>query len=132
MAKNKFGIPEDVLSEIRARDTLCVYCHKLMIYPYLAQNCANCATIEHLNYNGPLNWRDGLQAHDIVICCGSCNSSRGPQQLHDWFNKQYCIERNISANTVATPVRSYLQRQKENQLAVVLASDAAEQRHESD
>jgi hypothetical protein len=115
MAKNNFGIPENVLSEIRARDKSCVYCHKAMIYPYIAQNCADCATIEHLNFDGPFHWSDGLQAHDIVICCGSCNSSRGAKQLSDWFKMQYCIDRNIDANSVATPVRSYLQGQLEKQ-----------------
>jgi hypothetical protein len=111
MAKNKFRIPENVLSEIRARDKACVYCRKTMIYPYLSKSSADCATIEHLNFDGPFYWSDGLQAHDIVICCGTCNSSRGAKKLTDWFKTQYCIDRNISADTVAAPVRSYLQRQ---------------------
>ncbi len=112
MAKNKFGIPENVLSEIRARDNACVYCRKTMIYPYLTNNRVDSATIEHLNFDGPFCWGDGLQAHDIVICCGACNSSRGIKNLAGWFKTQYCIDRNISANTVAAPVKSYLQRQK--------------------
>lgn len=33
MENNRFGIPENVLANIRARDKLCVYCHKTMIYP---------------------------------------------------------------------------------------------------
>ena len=67
MANNKFGIPEIVLSEIRERDNSCVYCHKIMIYPYVAKNCKDCATIEHLNYDDPFTWGDGLQAYDLVI-----------------------------------------------------------------
>jgi hypothetical protein len=120
MAKNKFDIPEDVLSEIRSRDKSCVYCHKAMIYPYLASNGADCATIEHLNCDGPFYWRDGLEARDIVVCCGACNSSRGAKTLTDWFSTRYCIERNINANTVATPVRSYLQRQRNNNQGVAV------------
>lgn len=116
MAKNGFGIPENLLSEIRARDKACVYCHKTMIYPYLARNSSDCATIEHLNFDGPFYWRDGLRAHDIVICCGSCNSSRGAMKLEDWFKTRYCINKNINANTVAAPVRSYLQRQQQRQI----------------
>ncbi len=112
MAKNKFGIPENVLSEIRARDKSCVYCRKTMIYPYLSQNRVDSATIEHLNFDGPFYWSKGLQARDIVLCCGACNSSRGVKKLPDWFKTQYCIVRNINANTVAAPVKSYLRRQK--------------------
>ncbi len=117
MANNSFGIPEKVLSEIRARDMSCVYCHKTMIYPYLAQQSVDSATIEHLNCDGPFYWGgdDGLQAHDIVICCGACNSSRGAKTLAEWFQTRYCIDRNINENTVAAPVRSYLQRQQKKQ-----------------
>ena len=111
MAKNKFGIPQDVLSRIRLRDSACVYCGKKLIYPYVAKNCADCATIEHLNLDGPFYWPK-LHAKDIVFCCGSCNSSRGVKRLADWFATPYCRDRNINAKTVAAPVRSYLQRQK--------------------
>jgi len=112
MAKNKFGIP-DVLSEIRARDKACVYCRKTLIYPYQTKSSADCETIEHLNCDGPFYWSDGLQAHDIAFCCGSCNSSRGAKKLDAWFETQHCIDRNISVNSVAAPVTAYLQRQKE-------------------
>ena len=112
MAKKNFGIPDKVLAELIARDVACVYCHKIMIYPYIAKNSKNSATIEHLNFDGPYHWSNGLQVEDIVICCGSCNPSRGTKTLPDWFKSRYCIERNISEHTVAEPVRSYLQRQK--------------------
>lgn len=113
MAKNRFRIPDNVLSEIRARDQTCVYCHKTMVYPYLAQKRSDCATIEHLNFDGPFYWGEaGFDAQDIVICCGSCNSSRGVKRLADWFQTRYCIERNINFDTVADPVKSYLQRQQ--------------------
>jgi hypothetical protein len=107
MAKNKFGIPGNVLSQIKARDKACVYCRKAMVYPYVAKNSADCATIEHLNFDGPFYWRDRLRAHDVVLCCGSCNSSRGKKKLTDWFATAYCIDKNINAKTVAAPVRSY-------------------------
>jgi hypothetical protein len=115
MANNRFGIPSEVLAEIRARDKSCVYCHKTMIYPYLAHCGADCATIEHLNCDPPYYWNDGLLAQDIVICCGACNSSRGAKTLAEWFKTRYCIDRNINENTVAAPVRSYLQRQQKKQ-----------------
>ncbi len=62
MAKKNFGIPEYVLSQIRTRDADCVYCRKTMIYPFAREKQRNCATIEHLNFDGPFHWSDGLQA----------------------------------------------------------------------
>lgn len=62
---------------------------------------------------GPFYWKDGLQIEEVVICCGSCNSSRGIKKIRDWFRTKYCIDKNINENTVADPVRKYLNRRKE-------------------
>jgi hypothetical protein len=109
---NKFGIPDDELQKIRTRDKLCIYCHKEMIFPFNSSKRKDCATIEHLNFDGPFYWGEGLQTEDIVICCGSCNSSRGIKKLSDWFRTKYCFSRNINENTVADPVKAYLNRKK--------------------
>jgi hypothetical protein len=53
---NKFGIPETVLAEIAARDGQCVYCQKVMLYPYRGDVSHDSATIEHLNFDGPFHW----------------------------------------------------------------------------
>jgi len=103
---NKFGIPEDELMKIRARDKNCVYCHKEMTYPFSRDKQKDCATIEHLNFDGPFYCSKGLQLEDIVICCGQCNSSRGIKRLSDWFKTKYCLTRNIDENTVAGPVKN--------------------------
>jgi hypothetical protein len=105
----KYGIPEHVLAPIRAPDKRCVYCRKAMNSEY-AGNHRDYATIEHLNFDGPFYWDDGLQAEDIVMCCGSCNSSRGFKELPHWFASPYSKSRNISGHTVAEPVKQYLQR----------------------
>ncbi|MEM2138112.1 MAG: hypothetical protein QW568_03425 [Candidatus Anstonellaceae archaeon] len=108
-----FGIPNGELLKIRERDKNCVYCHKEMLYPFVSGRQGDCATIEHLNFDGPFYWEDGLQIEDIVLCCGSCNSSRGTKKLSDWFRTKYCIDKNINENTVADPVKEYLNRKKE-------------------
>ena len=109
---NKFGIPENELQKVCSRDKKCAYCHKEIIFPYDVNRRHDNATIEHLNFDGPFYWYDGLQIEDIVICCGSCNSSRGIKKLQDWFKTEYCITRNINENTVADPVRKYLNRKR--------------------
>jgi hypothetical protein len=109
---NKFKIPEEELEKIRKRDKRCVYCHKQMIFPYNVKNHKDSVTIEHLNSEGPFYWSKGLKRIDIVLCCGSCNSSRGIKKLKDWFKTEYCIKRNINEKTIAQPVKDYLKRKK--------------------
>ena len=110
MGKNKFNIPEDILTFIRERDRSCAYCRKGMVFPYDRTKAIDSATIEHLNRDGPFYWEDGLSAEDIVICCGACNSSRGAKLLTEWFGSRYCVERTINSSTVAEPVQTYLLR----------------------
>lgn len=100
---NKYGIPEDELQKIRARDKTCVYCHKSMWEPQANISRKDWATIEHLNYLPPWN-----NSKTVAICCGSCNSSRGIKKLTDWFKSPYCIDKNINEKTVAKPVREYI------------------------
>lgn len=108
---NSFGIPEVIEAEIRARDSICVYCRREMkAYIGVKGTPGDKATIEHLSFDGPFYWGKGLQREDVVICCGSCNSSRGDRQLIDWFHSRYCRERGIKGSTVAEPVRGFLQR----------------------
>jgi hypothetical protein len=50
--RTKFGIPEEELARIRARDKRCVYCRKEMTSVYSGNN-RDYATIEHLNLMAP-------------------------------------------------------------------------------
>jgi hypothetical protein len=108
---NSFGIPQHIETEIRARDSVCVYCRGEM-KAHIGERGTprDKATIEHLSFDGPFRWRYGLQREDIVICCCSCNASRGKKRLNEWFRSGYCIERGINESTVAEPVRYFLRR----------------------
>jgi hypothetical protein len=101
--KNIYGLPEDKLNEIRARDRNCVYCHKTMIKPIDDNYRKDWATIEHLNHLPPWDNPD-----TVAICCGSCNSSRSNKKILDWFKTSYCAEKNINYDTVANPVKDYI------------------------
>ena len=104
----RYGIPDDILENIRKRDWRCVYCLKVMIFPPDPIRRGDSATIEHLAEDGPGYWDEGLNADGLAYCCGSCNSSRGPKPLLKWFATEYCIERKINSMTVAKPVRDFL------------------------
>lgn len=108
--KNKFRIPANVMQELLERDRLCAYCHKDMVYPYDVNNRTQSATIEHLNFDGPFYWGHGLEKEDLVICCASCNSSRGDKRLIEWFESRYCVSRKITRESVSEPVKDYLRR----------------------
>jgi hypothetical protein len=94
----RFGIPHEVECLLRQKFTLCAYCRReLHEYPGVIGCPGDKATIEHLNQNGPFTW-PALVEEDLVICCGSCNSSRGGQNLTDWFASPYCVQRRISGS----------------------------------
>ncbi len=103
---NVYGIPDDELERIRARDRSCVYCHKVML-PYGSSGgpSTDWATIEHMDHLPP--WDDPTT---VAICCSSCNSSRSNHLLPDWFAGEYCRSRGISEGTVAEAVREFLRR----------------------
>jgi hypothetical protein len=108
---NQFGIPPQDEEVIRGRDRTCVYCHKTVRTAEELKSgggVGDQASIEHLNFCGPFYIKDGLRPEDIVICCRSCNSSRGQRRLWDWFESDYCVKRNINVETVAHPVSRYL------------------------
>ena len=101
---NTYGISDEDEKLTRARDTRCVYCHKPMSQPpFTKRNRSNWATIKHFDNDGPLD-----SVWNIGICCWACNSSKGAMPLSEWFKTDYCIQREINANTVAEPVKTYL------------------------
>jgi hypothetical protein len=109
---NRFGISPQDEEAIRTRDRACVYCHKTMRTAQEVKSgmgeVGDQASIEHLNFCRPFYIKDGLRPEDIVICCRSCNSSRGQRRLWDWFQSEYCVKHNINLKTVAHPVCKYL------------------------
>lgn len=108
MAK-KYGFTEEELKPIRNRDEKCVYCDKPMVKPSTGTDRRNWATVEHLNEKRPFYKEEGLKIEGLVICCFSCNSSRGKKSLKEWFEGSYCTEKHkINPSTVADVVKKYI------------------------
>jgi hypothetical protein len=106
---NRFGIPQEVERRLRQKFKDCAHCRQPMKEHTHEKGCpSDKATIEHLNRKGPFYWREGLKEEDLVLCCGSCNSSRGTKRLVDWFQSPYCVQKGITAGTVADEVQRYL------------------------
>jgi len=62
------------------------------------------ASWEHIN-----NKAKDIEKWNIVLCCRSCNSSKGTKRLEDWFKFPYCLEKNINKKTVARIVKKYIE-----------------------
>ena len=103
---NRFGIPKEIESAIRARDVAWVYCQKAMVPPTASALRADWATIEHLDHLPPFPYRVGQTADDFAIACQPCNSSRGSQPLAVFVAKKGI------ADTVAPVIKAYLSRTK--------------------
>lgn len=108
--KNNYGLPNVELQKVFERDSVCVYCKKVMKNHIDSSDRADWFTIEHLNYLPPWN-----NIETVTICCWSCNSSRGNRKIRDWFKTSYCLDKNINENTVALPVKQYLVGVEDNQ-----------------
>ena len=61
------------------------------------------ATLEHLDHSPPYD-----DPSTVVMCCGSCNSSRGSKPLVVWFKTPYCQEKGISLETVPDEVGAFI------------------------
>ena len=89
-----------------------MYCNKDMLTRWCTHNRRDSPTIEHLSPFKPFYMKHGMQLNNIAICCGSCNSSRRDKTLTEWFDKHYCLNKNINADTVLATVKEYLKRLK--------------------
>jgi hypothetical protein len=104
---NRWNIPRRLEDEIRKRDKLCVYCRTVLKErPHAIGVPRNKATWEHIDND------DLCSEANIVRCCGACNTSKGAKKLLEWFESEYCKQRNINQETVSAVVRNWLKHRK--------------------
>jgi len=97
-------IPASLARKIIRRDKACVYCG--LRFSPRAQSRKKRPSWEHMDDYSvwhPKVW-------NIAVCCGSCNASRGPKELAEWFDSTYCKEKRINKGTVSSVIRGYLRR----------------------
>jgi len=100
----KYNIPDPVARHVARRDKSCVYCK--LRFRIGARSRNNLASWEHMDDYSVKH----PKVRNIALCCGRCNTSRGPKGLAKWFDSAYCRRNNISRQTVAPVVRRYLGR----------------------
>lgn len=101
---NRWGIPDWLEEEVKARDRACVYCGTQMTeqMPQRGPRSA-VATWEHI-----INDANIITRENIARCCAACNSSKGNRELSEWLLSSYCKKRGISRITVAEVVKRAL------------------------
>ena len=98
---NRWNIPDWLESEVKDRDTRCVYCR--VEFGLLKHNRKTAATWEHIVNDARI-----INRENIARCCFACNSSKGTKELSCWLESDYCRNRGITRDTVAEVVRRAL------------------------
>jgi 5-methylcytosine-specific restriction endonuclease McrA len=98
---NRWNIPDWLEREIIQRDRCCVYCG----VDFTAQSAKrrDQPSWEHI-----INDADIITRENIARCCVGCNASKGTKTLVGWLDSRYCRIRGITAESVASVVRSAL------------------------
>jgi 5-methylcytosine-specific restriction endonuclease McrA len=100
---NNWNIPAGLEQEIRARDTVCVYCRQPFTSTKVAKRSA--ASWEHI-----VNDETIITLENIALCCCGCNASKGQKGLSLWLQSDYCKTHGIGPDTVAPVIRAAITR----------------------
>ena len=98
---NRWNISNSVEVEVIARDRKCVYCG--WEFEKVPSSRGKAPSWEHIVNDLSIVTRD-----NIVLCCVSCNASKGTKSLAKWLESNYCHERGIHALSIASVARQAL------------------------
>ncbi len=98
---NSWNIPSWLEKEVRTRDKNCVYCGTTFTSAEVSKK--NCASWEHIINDAKIITRE-----NIALYCCSCNASKGQKQLSEWLLSEYCIDRQITRESVAPIIQQAL------------------------
>ena len=99
---NKWNIPDWLEKEVRYRDKQCVYCGVKFTSGKISRKSV--ASWEHIVNDATIITRE-----NIALCCLGCNASKGQKRLSDWLQSKYCLEKEISIDTVAPIIKNAIQ-----------------------
>lgn len=114
---NRWGIPHELETMIRARDVLCVYCGvKLLHSAARGSSRKQVATWEHIVNDATI-----ITRRNIARCCNSCNASKGAKELRKWLQTAYCNNKGITPDSVAQVVKDHLASTEKGDASLFLA-----------
>ena len=91
---NNWNIPAWLEKEVRERDKKCIYCGASFTLP--KEDVKRSASWEHIVNDAKIITRE-----NIALCCRGCNASKGQKRLSAWLQSKYCVERDISQESIA-------------------------------
>ncbi len=97
---NRWGIPAPLEQKIRRRDKRCVYCGA-----FFRADSRRKVSWEHID-----NDENHICEENVVLCCKSCNSSKGAKTLSEWLDSPFCEKNKITPSTMSEIIRRYLRR----------------------
>lgn len=100
---NNWNISDWLEKEIRARDTVCVYCGNEFTPVKVSRRSA--ASWEHI-----INDASIITRENIALCCCGCNASKGQKSLSAWLQTKYCKDRGITPENVAPVIKQAIER----------------------
>lgn len=95
---NRWNIPAWLEHEVVQRDRQCVYCGVEFLSAPAPRRVRR--SWEHIVNDARIVTRE-----NIVLCCISCNASKGARALTSWLESKYCRQRGITAASVAAVVQ---------------------------
>lgn len=103
---NKWGIPIEVENLVLSRDKSCVYCG--VTFSNNDNSRKTKQSWEHIVNDIRIN-----KTNNIALCCMSCNASKGAKLLEDWLNSDYCKNKEITKDSVASVVKEAIKNPPE-------------------
>ena len=98
---NRWNIPKWLEKEVLERDTDCAYCRVDFSQP--ASSRGSKPSWEHIVNDAKIITRE-----NIVLCCISCNASKGARDLATWLQSNYCKAKGINEQNVSKVVQAAL------------------------
>jgi len=95
---NNWTIPVWLETEVRERDKTCVYCRVKFTPAKVSRKSV--ASWEHI-----INDATIISRENTVLCCCSCNASKGQKQLSVWLRTKYCKVRGITSASVVSMIK---------------------------
>ncbi len=96
----EFGIDEQKIV-LRRDGSKCAYCHIIIEE----------ITFDHII---PIMGKKGINGsnsvNNIVVCCRECNMKKTNFSLDEWFERKYCVDKNINKETINKIVYKLLKK----------------------
>ena len=99
---NRWNIPPELEALVSARDRICIYCQRHFVGNEGPRGQRK--SWEHI-----INDESLVSQENIALCCISCNASKGAKLLSRWLQSKFCLQREITSESISEVARAALQ-----------------------